>query len=676
MSFLAPLFLLGLTALAVPIVIHLIQRERRTIVPFPSLMFLRRIPYKSVRRRRIRHWALLALRLAALAFIIAAFARPFVPGAGAAGVASGARDVVIVLDRSFSMSYADTWNRAQAAARQVIDELRPDDRGSLVLFGGDVQVVTRSTNDRSSLAAAVQAAEPGPGATRYGAALKLAGSLLAGSTMPRREVVLVSDFQRAGWEPDQTLRLPSGVTLIPVSVRADDVANLAATPATVQREMFSGRERAIITAGVLNRGTEATEAEVTLEIDGRAVQSARVSVSGNGSASTTFQPVTLTAPNTRATIRLPDDRLARDNLFHFVLAPSEPLPVVLLTRSGARRDETLYLTRALSIGDRPRFDVSAVTGDDVPADALARARVVIVDDLPVSAGAAGRLTRFVEAGGGLVVALGPRSSWPERETGSLPGKPGAAMDRTRGTPATLTGLEFGHPVFEPFRAPRSGDFSSARFYGYRALAVTPDAAILARFDDGTPALAERRLGLGRVLAWTSTLDLDWSDLPLKPVFLPFVHQVIRHAAAYREQPASLTVGQVLDLSGRTADRDRVALSPDGQRVPIPSGQAGLLELTEQGFYEIRDGDGKTLVNARVVASNVELAESDLTPVDPQEIVASVAGSGPGGAQSAGGEVLTAETQERAQRIWWYLLFAGILLLTVETWVAHRLSRAT
>ncbi len=673
MSFLAPLFLLGLTALAVPVVIHLIQRERRTIVPFPSLMFLRRIPYKSVRRRRIRHWALLALRLVALALIIAAFARPFVPGAGAAGVAGGARDIVVLLDRSFSMGYADTWTRAQAAARQVIDQLRPDDRASLILFGGDVQVVTRSSNDRASLAAAIQAAQPGPGATRYGAALKLAGSLLAGSTMPRREVVLVSDFQRAGWEPDQTLRLPSGVTLTPVSVRADEIANLAATPVTVQREMFSGRERVVITAGVLNRGAQPVpDAEVTLEIDGRAVQSARVSAGGNGSTSTTFQPVTLTAPNTRASIRLPEDRLARDNVFHFVLSPSEPLPVVLLTRSSAR-DDTLYLTRALAIGDRPRFDVSVRTGDDVPADA--RARVVIVYDMPVSPGAAGRLVRFVEAGGGLVVVFGPRSSWPAQEAEVLPGVPGSTIDRTRGAPASLTALEYGHAVFEPFRAPRSGDFSAARFYGYHALAARPDAAVLARFDDGTPALAERRLGTGRVLAWTSTLDLDWSDLPLKPVFLPFVHQVVRHVAAYREQPTSLTVGQVMDLSGRAADRERVALAPGGRRVPIPSGQAGLLELTEQGFYEIRDRDAKTVQNAQVIASNVELAESDLTPVDPQDIVASVGGAGPGGSGRTTAEVPPAEAQEQAQRIWWYLLFAGILLLTAETWLAHRLSRA-
>src|SRR3954464_1909092 len=99
MAFLTPLFLVGLGALAVPVLIHLIQRERKRVIEFPSLMFVRRIPYQSVRRRRIRHWFLLLLRAAAIALSVAAFARPFLPQRAAANaVTSGARDVVVLLD--------------------------------------------------------------------------------------------------------------------------------------------------------------------------------------------------------------------------------------------------------------------------------------------------------------------------------------------------------------------------------------------------------------------------------------------------------------------------------------------------------------------------------------------------------------------------------------------------
>src|SRR5437773_4663365 len=104
MSFLAPAFFLALGAIAVPILIHLIQRERKRVVRFPSLMFLQRIPYQSVRRRRIRHWLLLAMRAAAIVLLVLAFARPFFPtGAMAAAASGGAREIVILLDTSASM---------------------------------------------------------------------------------------------------------------------------------------------------------------------------------------------------------------------------------------------------------------------------------------------------------------------------------------------------------------------------------------------------------------------------------------------------------------------------------------------------------------------------------------------------------------------------------------------
>ncbi len=161
MSFLTPLFLLGLAGLAVPIVIHLIQRERKNVVHFPSLMFLRRIPYQSVRRRRIRNWPLLLLRLAALALIVLAFARPFFRRASmSAAAAGGAREVVVLVDRSYSMGYGDRWARAVAGARDAVSGLGPGDRASIVFFATGAEVALRSTSDRARLDAAIAAQTP------------------------------------------------------------------------------------------------------------------------------------------------------------------------------------------------------------------------------------------------------------------------------------------------------------------------------------------------------------------------------------------------------------------------------------------------------------------------------------------------------------------------------------
>jgi hypothetical protein len=697
-SFLSPLFLLGLAALAVPVLIHLTQRERKSVVEFPSLMFLRKIPYESVQRRRIRDWLLLAMRLAAIALIVLAFARPFLRGSNVAAAAGGARDIVVLLDRSYSMGYGDSWSRAQRAAAAAIESATPADRISVVLFADTAEVALRSTPDRSRAVAEINAASPGPGSTKYAPALKLAGSLLSESLLPRKEVVIVSDFQRGGWQPDDSLRMPGGTTISTVVVEGAQGPNLALTPVALLRSREAGQpERITVTAGIVNRtATAATDIPIELVIDGRVVQDLKISAAPNASATVSFAPVTITTPNTRAIVRLGTatqtavDALPRDNVFNFTVTPSAPVPVMAVSQASS--DATLYLSRALAIGESPRFDASMQSPDALAGDAMNRARVMILNDVPISDAAAAKLVTFVEGGGGLFMSLGPRATWPSGRAGWLPATIGPPVDRTRGA-ARLSGMDYGHAIFEPFRAPRSGDFSTARFYSYRALGAAKDASVLARFDTGEPALVERAAGRGRIILYASTLDLSWNDLALKPMFLPFVHQLGRHLSGFREQPAWLTIGQVLDIdaaevaagatsgSAARAAEGRAILTPSGQRrdLPIPVAAPGAaappaaaLELSEQGFYEIR-GSGRNAGPVIVAASNVSLAESNLDRMDPKELVSAVTGNGTSGSTS-GQDVLPDEAQELAQRVWWYLLFAGILLLIAETALAYRYSR--
>ena len=135
MTFLAPLFLAGLLGVAIPIVVHLTHRPRREAYAFPSLMFLARIPFRSVKRQRVRHWWLLALRIGVVALIVSAFARPLLNRLGAGGGAFAVgREVVVLLDDSYSMRYGDRWQRAVAAAGHAVDGLGPSDRATIVLF--------------------------------------------------------------------------------------------------------------------------------------------------------------------------------------------------------------------------------------------------------------------------------------------------------------------------------------------------------------------------------------------------------------------------------------------------------------------------------------------------------------------------------------------------------------
>ena len=253
MSLLSPLFLMGLLGLAVPVFIHLIQREKKRVVKFPSLMFLERIPYSSVRRRRIHNWALLLLRLAALALVVLAFSRPYFIRPQRTVTGTGAREVVILLDRSYSMGYGDRWQKARDAARKATSELTLSDRASLVLFDTDAEVAVRSTEDKGRILAAIDQASPSAGATRYAPALKVAGTILNESSLPRLEATLISDFQRMGWLGSDTVELPEAATLIPVSVEGPVSApNAGVAAVSIERSTFENQERITVGASVTN----------------------------------------------------------------------------------------------------------------------------------------------------------------------------------------------------------------------------------------------------------------------------------------------------------------------------------------------------------------------------------------------------------------------------------------
>ncbi|MBT8395556.1 MAG: BatA domain-containing protein, partial [Gemmatimonadetes bacterium] len=216
-QFLVPAFLLGLAALAIPILVHLTRKQRAKVVQFPSLMFLERVPFRAESKSRIHHWLLLLLRAFTVALVVAAFARPFFTDpAVAAGAGTGPRELVVLLDRSYSMGIGDRWDRGKEAARDAFLGLGPLDRASLAVFGRNAAVVVRSTSDRERLLSAVDSLQVSDEATSYGPGLKLAQTVLEETELPARELVLVGDFQRAGWTGDEGVRLPAGTAVTPV----------------------------------------------------------------------------------------------------------------------------------------------------------------------------------------------------------------------------------------------------------------------------------------------------------------------------------------------------------------------------------------------------------------------------------------------------------------------------
>ena len=688
MAFLAPLLLLGLAALAIPVLVHLIHRERAQVVQFPSLMFLERVPFRSMRRQKIRNWPLFLLRCAALILLILAFARPFFTSSNAvAGGLGGGREIVLLLDQSYSMGYGDHWARAQAAARQALETLGADDRATLVLFAQSARAGTQATVDHASLRAAIDRAEVGVGVTRFGPPLKLAEGILERSELAEREVILISDFQKNAWVGDEAIEFAEGIVLRPVSVAESDTSNVAVTTVTFDREPFGAGEQVTASARLINRSPQpATGVSVTLTIDGRDVATQAVNLEANGAAVVSLEPFIVADGPRRGTVRVGDDALAQDNEFHFVLSPGQIVSVLIVDAASPSPDASLYLERALDIGSTPAFQTEVISVNELDAATLDGRSVVMLNDTAPPAGPAGQaLADFVEAGGGLLVVLGEQVRWTAEAPDLLPGSFGAPAGRTGTRGRALGYLDYSHPVFEIFSAPRSGDLSSARFFQQRPFRVSNPEAVLARFDDGSVALSERRIGRGRVLVWSSTLDSYWNDLVLKPTFLPFVHQLAKHLAGYAEPTEWHTAAQVLDVASlyaahghrlEPARDDPVAVSPDGARLPIRVNDAAVLfELADQGFYEIHT-PGAEVDLPVAVAVNADRRESDLTPLDPDELAGAVTGRA--GGRAPGNLVARARSpaeQEGRQALWRYLLVAVLLLLAADTVLSNRVARA-
>ncbi len=675
-AFLAPLFLVGALAIAIPIIVHLTHKQREDVQLFPSLMFVRQIPFKSTRKQRIRHWFLLLLRALALILIAGAFARPFIDGPAPPVVpGTGARDLVVLLDRSYSMGYEGRWDAAVKAAREALTGIAGADRATLVFFDERADAIRSEDGDITAIRAALASAKPGSRATRYAPAFRQALSTLQSSERPRREVVLISDLQRSGWSARETVELPEGTELRLVDVGSEDADNFSVAGVSFARAQYAGSERITVTARVVNRTAKPVTTSVALELDEREAERKPLTVPPNQAGSVQFTTFTLGKNELRGSVVAGTDALPADNRFRFVLAPDQAIAVSLVRRPGSRPDETLYLERALGAEGEPNFHTT-VQAATIPDDALRPNAVVIVNDVALNSNDQRRLRRFVENGGGVLIALGDHGdNWRGEAADLLPGRVGGVVDRDPAAPGRIANLQYGHRVFEAFRAPRAGDFTAARFYRYRALNVDDASAVLATFDDGRPALAEKRLGRGRVLVWASTLDNYWNDTPLQPVFPPFVREAVAYLAGSSGQAAWRTAGEVLDAvtlfsgTSNAANPSILMVTPAGERSTLESGSGSFVGLEEQGFYQLRiPGQAR----ARSVAVNLDLSESDLSRVTEDEIRAAVINTTVTTNRNTE-EVAPADT-ERRQAFWWYLLVLAALLLAAESVISNRLSR--
>jgi hypothetical protein len=688
MSFLNPLFLVGALTAAVPILLHLIKRENARKIEFPTLMFLRRISKKTIRYQKLRHLLLLLLRLLAFMLIVLAFMRPYreeVRAATAVGRITSAH--IIAIDNSMSMSYQDRWSRAKQAAADVVRRSNADDKLALLEFSERTVIRTPLTTDTSDVLNQIEnGVKLSDQSTRYAQALRIAEKVALEAGTGKRIIHLISDFQKSGLaSKEREFHLGAGLELQYVDVGSDKFTNLAFRDVhVIEADPRSGAGLRI-KASLVNYGNEdRRDVRVRLIVDDRTVADKRIDSLKGSAQAVEFQLPGLTPGTHPAILDVDDPGLTRDNRFYMAVQARGKTPVLVVEDQDLRegRSPSFFLARALNVDAFSPYRLTAVS----PQKLDFSGRLMIWNNVPGGNRAVQeKLKDFVKTGGGLIIALGDsiKTSDFNRSFGSwLPVKMAEAASNERRAgkrPAEdyifMTDVRLDHPIFQPFGKPHSGTFSNVRFYSHSKVSVGPEAEVLARFDNGDPALVAINVERGRVLLFASSADDASNDLPLKAVYAPFWQQMLRYLENYREQRYWLDMGDILSprkLLMETALRqgkglpdpgEAVAvLDPEKQRLSIAPGSDSVL-AEKAGFYEIR----AMSLNA-ALAVNTAPAESDLSHGDAEEMTAGWTSSQPSVFSEV--EKLTPEEQDRRQRIWSLLLAAALVFLISESLLSN------
>ncbi|HWP41924.1 MAG TPA: BatA domain-containing protein, partial [Blastocatellia bacterium] len=363
MAFLNPVFLLGALAAAVPVLVHLVRRTRAARMEFASLMFLRRIEQKTIRRRTLRNLLLLAMRCIALLLLALAFARPYFTTESSLAAGERHASSVILLDASYSMRYPGVFDRARDAAREVIDGAGPDDRIALVLFGRGYEILMPLKAGRAEALALLDQAQPGLDATDYLQAVGAADALLKDAGAGPRRIHLISDFQASGWNRAASpVKISPGVELIPRDVSAPDATNIAILDVEAEPVVYTQKYAGKVVAQVANYGPDAIDdAAIDLKLNDLVVERRQVKLDPYGSQLIEFSGFNVPEGSNRATIEMSNDAFALDNRFHFTIRRDDQTRTLAIEAAVRGRSQSFYLQHALAAGETSQYALTIKT---------------------------------------------------------------------------------------------------------------------------------------------------------------------------------------------------------------------------------------------------------------------------------------------------------------------------
>ena len=674
MVFITPLFLLGLLAALLPIAIHLIRKEKPPKLMFSTIRFLKKTSKKLILFQHIQQWLLLLLRSVVIALLVMAFARPLIDQTMSRLFDADPQSAVILLDISMSMRYGDTFDRAKEAALDILSDMTSGDEVAFIGFSDSAEHVRELNTDIGSIRSAITGIEEaGYGATRYMSNLRLADQLLEQSRYDNRAVYLISDFQSSGLKGlDEGWKLAPGVAFSGIDVATAESSNLVLTDVRSPEQLLEDAAEQQILARVRSTGTlYLDQGEVTLSIDGVMVDRVPVNLADRSEEVISFSATFDTEGTHVGEVRVNGDNFEVDNSFFFTVDVLPKIRVLLVNGEASEDwfdDEGHWFGLAVSSAMQSPFELSSIEPAELSAAVLRQNDVAVLLNVgDLSAAQAEAVEEYVSNGGSLLLAPGDRinpDTFNRQFSEIAPATLGTQGQLGIDDYLVIADFDRRHPILRPLNS----DWL-ARFQGHWSLSAHDESDVLMQFDNTEPALLEREVGDGRVILFASSLDLEWNNLALQGLFLPFVHETLRHLVQSEIKQGSYDIGESFSLDPTGEGQSVQAVSPSGEDIFFANDDF-VVTATEPGFIFANVDQ----VDYRY-AINILPEESDFTRAAVATLYDSIINPDTDITQSrAARTAQLIEELERPQRMWWWILVAVMLLILAEALVANRTYR--
>lgn len=739
MSFLNPFMLFGAGAIAVPIIIHLLNRRRFQRVIWAAMRFVKVSTEKNQRRMLVEDMILLAIRCLMLALLALAVARPAMRSTTHNVFGQSKVTAVIVLDNSASMGVSDgvqtRFDKARKIAEQAVDAL-PSGSAAAVILASDVakEVIKEPTHDLNLARKAVREALLSDRPTDLFPSIEKALETLKGRSAIRKEIYLITDGQLAGWRQlgdiQKTLKTAKEqtgeqqVSSHIVLISDHEERNLGVSGLVLSSGLAPLNRPLRFEAQVANYGKlEAKDIKVALLVDGAAADEVTIpSVPPGGTRSVPLNTRLKTEGWHNVTARIGGDRFPGDDTRTLAVRAIREIRVLMVDGEPGtepREGETFYLGHALvpvSPEEAEQYYVktSAIAPADMGGTRFDDFDVVVLANVSdFSTDTATALENFVKRGGGLLIFPGGKlnASFYNAQLATARKLLPATFGDARGDAAqeekylTFQTKGYDHPIVALWNDANAGTLASARFFrtielnllapqssqpNEKSAASTSPAQTnfaapktILRFNDGSIAIAERAVGLGRVVLFASTVDTAWNEMAVKPAFIPLLHRTLGTLIQRHDEGANVRVGAQFArrLTADLLHKEAVVMAPgaasntrDLRRVELVNDTPVLTyEATDKaGIYEISIAEPATVLK---FAAQPDPSESSMAELPAEEVTSL---SQVAAVQRWNPTLNLREWVEKARvgaEFWLPILIAVLALAALETFLAQYFSRA-